>query len=286
MLKVLEREPPRNIPPALDVLSSKDIQAGITTPIFGRTIHCLDRIDSTNLFARRLAGAGAPEGEIVFAEEQTQGRGRLGRSWFSPRHLNLYFSLLLRPAFAPAQACQITLMAAVALAESLEAVLGEAPEIKWPNDILVAGRKLAGILTESACEGTRIRFVIVGIGVNVNVPLASMPEPVRARATSLIEKTGRRWERARLAGLLIQGLERCYKDLTEKGFQEMATRWERYFRLKGTEVEVRMLNQVLRGTAMGIDAEGALIVRDPAGAMQRVLAGDVLPITQAHAVSD
>ena len=283
---MLEREPPRNIPPALDVLTSKSIQAGITTEIFGRTIHCLDRIDSTNLFARRLAEEGAPEGEIVFAEEQTQGRGRLGRSWFSPRHSNLYFSLILRPAFAPAQASQITLMAGVALAESLEAVLGEAPEIKWPNDILVAGKKLAGILTESVCEGTRIRFVIVGMGVNVNLPLASLPEPLRERATSLLEKTGRRWERTKLAGLLIQGLERCYKDLTEKGFREMAARWERYFRRKGRDVEVRMLNQVIRGTAMGIDAEGALIVRDQGGAIQRVLAGDVLPITQGHAVSD
>jgi BirA family biotin operon repressor/biotin-[acetyl-CoA-carboxylase] ligase len=272
--------------PGFDTLTGEDIQAAVTTQTFGKHIHCLDRVDSTNLFARRLAEAGAPEGEIVFAEEQTQGRGRLGRSWFSPGRLNLYFSLILRPAFAPAQASQITLMAAVALAESLEAVLGEAPEIKWPNDILVAGKKLAGILAESTCEGRQIKFVILGIGVNVNLPLASLPEPLRARATSLFELSGREWERNKLAGLLIQGLECCYKDLTEKGFREMATRWERYFRLKGADIEVRMLNQVLRGTAMGIDAEGALIVRDPGGAMQRVVAGDVLPITQAHAASD
>jgi BirA family biotin operon repressor/biotin-[acetyl-CoA-carboxylase] ligase len=276
--QMLENEPPQSVPPTLDILCSKDIQAGITTQRLGKTIHCLDTVDSTNLFARRLAEAGAPEGEMVFAEEQTQGRGRLGRTWFSPRGLNLYFSLILRPAFPPVQACQITLMAAVALAETLEAAIGTAPEIKWPNDILYAGKKLAGVLTESVCEGKSVRFVILGIGVNVNLPVASLPGALRECATSLLDMTGRQWERVKLAGLLIQGLDRCYKNLTDDGFGAMTTRWERYFGLKGRDVEVRMLNQIMRGVAMGIDGDGALMVRERNGVMQRVLAGDVVPI--------
>jgi BirA family transcriptional regulator, biotin operon repressor / biotin---[acetyl-CoA-carboxylase] ligase len=265
--------------PAAEILSAERIQSGIASRQFGRAITCLDQVDSTNLFARRRAEQGASEGEMVFAEEQTQGKGRLGRTWFSPPHLNLYFSLILRPEFAPAQASHITLMAAVALAETLESILAGPPEIKWPNDILVHGRKLAGILTESSCEGMRIRFVILGIGVNVNVPADLMPVAIRARATSLYQVTGRVFDRNRLAALLIQGLERCYKDLTGAGFAALAARWERYFRLKGRPIQVQMLDQVTRGTAIGIDAEGALIIRDQDGVMQRILAGDVFPLT-------
>ncbi len=264
--------------PAAEILSAERIQSCMATRQFGRAIHCLDQVDSTNLFARRRADEGATEGEVVFAEEQTRGKGRLGRTWFSPPHLNLYFSLILRPRFAAAQASHITLMAAVALAETLESVLPGPPEIKWPNDILVHGRKLAGILTESSCEGMRVRFVILGIGVNVNVPADLMPATIRDNATSLYQLTGQEFDRNRLAGLLIQGLERCYKDLTGDGFAAMAGRWERYFRLKGRAVQIQMLDQVTRGTAIGIDAEGALIIRDEDGVTQRILAGDVFPL--------
>jgi BirA family biotin operon repressor/biotin-[acetyl-CoA-carboxylase] ligase len=165
------------------------------------------------------------------------------------------------------------------LAEDLQALLSDPVEIKWPNDILVHGKKLAGILTESVCEGTDIRFVILGIGVNVNVPRDFMPESIREKATSLLQVTGEEMDRDVLAALLIQGLERCYKDLIGNGFASMAARWERYFRLKGKDVQVQMLDQMMRGTAIGIDPQGALMVRDQRGAMQRVLAGDVLPVT-------
>jgi len=265
--------------PGSEHLSAERIQAGVASPQFGRTIYCLDQVDSTNLFARRRAEQGASEGELVFAEEQTQGKGRLGRTWFSPPHLNLYFSLILRPEFGAAQASHVTLMAAVALAETLESVLSDPPEIKWPNDILVRGRKLAGILTESSCEGTRIRFVILGIGVNVNVPDDLMPVAIRETATSLYQVTGREFDRNRLAALLIQGLERCYKDLAGAGFAALTARWERYFRLKGRPIQVQMLDQITRGTALGIDADGALIIRDQEGVTQRILAGDVFPMT-------
>jgi BirA family biotin operon repressor/biotin-[acetyl-CoA-carboxylase] ligase len=250
----------------------------MATRTFGKTIHCLDQIDSTNLCARKNAEEGAAEGDIVFAEEQTQGRGRLGRNWFSPRGLNLYFSLVLRPKFPASRAAQITMMAAVAMAEALEFVLPGPPEIKWPNDILFRSKKLAGILTESSCQGPSIRFVVLGIGLNVNVPHDSLPEPLRDRATSLYELTGIEHDRAQVARLLIQALERCYKDLTEIGFAPLAARWERYFNLKGKTVQVSMQDQMARGTALGIDADGALIIRDADGTAQRIVSGDVSPV--------
>ncbi|HWP59458.1 MAG TPA: biotin--[acetyl-CoA-carboxylase] ligase [Candidatus Acidoferrales bacterium] len=265
------------MPADLDILSEAAIRAGVAAGTLGRVIRCLERVDSTNLYARRLAEEEGPEGVVVLAEEQTQGRGRLGRTWFSPPHANLYFSVLLRPPFPAGRAPQITLMAAVALAETLHPLLGDAPEIKWPNDIVVRGKKLAGILTESACAADRIKFAILGIGINVNLTPGALPEPLRARATSLRELSGVPWDRNKLAALLIQGLDRCYKELTQRGFGEMAARWERYFALKDRRVEVRMTDEVLRGVAAGIDADGALLVRERSGTLRRVLAGDVFP---------
>ena len=134
----------------------------------GVKLHYFDELGSTNTLARELTERGAPEGEVVIADAQTQGRGRLGRHWESPARLNLYFSIILRPRLAPAHAAQITLMAAVALAEALDSFIAPTAEIKWPNDILVGGQKLAGVLTEAACSADAIEYVILGIGINVN----------------------------------------------------------------------------------------------------------------------
>src|SRR3989337_2150013 len=145
-------------------LNLDEIQGALGTKRLGTRFHYFQEIDSTNSHARRLAETGAPEGEIVIAEHQSGGRGRLGRSWGSPPFSNLYCSLILRPALAPAQAPQITLTAAVALADTVAAFVAEPPAIKWPNDILLRGQKLAGSLTESSCDAKRIEFVILGIG--------------------------------------------------------------------------------------------------------------------------
>src|SRR3990172_856750 len=157
-------------------LSLDEIHGALGTKRLGTRFHYFQEIDSTNSQARRLADAGAPEGEVVIAEHQSDGRGRLGRGWVSPPFSNLYCSLVLRPALAPANAPQITLMAAVALADTVAAFVAEPPAIKWPNDILLRGKKLAGILTESSCDAKRIEFVILGIGVNLNFPRERMPQ--------------------------------------------------------------------------------------------------------------
>jgi len=254
------------------------IQGALATKRLGTKFHYFEEIDSTNSHARRLAETGAPEGEVVIAERQFEGRGRLGRSWESPPYSNLYFSLLLRPALAPVHAPQMTLMAAVALADTVAAFVVEPPAIKWPNDILLQGRKVAGILTESSCDAKRIEFVILGIGVNLNFPRERMPETIRDRATSLMEVGGKSFSRENFLRRLIQDLDRCYGILEDFGFDAIAPRWEAYFALRGRRVRVEMVDEVISGTATGIDGDGALLLEAEDGVLRRVLAGDVIPL--------
>ena len=261
------------------------IKEGLVTTRLTAKLHYLQETDSTNKVARRLAEKGARNGEIVIAEEQTQGRGRLDRRWVSPPYVNLYFSMVLRPQLAPAHAPQITLMAAVALADAIAAFIPAPPAIKWPNDIIVDGKKLAGILTESSCTSERIEFVILGIGVNLNFSRAKMPQEIRERASSLLELRGSAVDREAFVRRLIQDLDRCYGILLESGFAAIAARWESYFALRARRVRVEMVDQVLCGTARGIDRDGALLVDGEDGALHRVLSGDVIPLTD-HAASN
>jgi BirA family biotin operon repressor/biotin-[acetyl-CoA-carboxylase] ligase len=260
-------------------LQLEELQNGLVCQRLGVKFHHYLEIDSTNTHARQLAESGAAEGEIVIAEQQTHGRGRLGRNWISPAFDNLYLSVVLRPELPPAHAPQITLMAAVALADTVACFTPGPPAIKWPNDILVHGKKLAGILTESSLTAERINYVILGIGVNINFPHALMPEAIRGRATSLMECAGRAVSREAFLGRLIQHLDRCYGILGEAGFDRIAPRWEAYFSLLGKRVRVEMGDETIAGVAKGIDNDGALIVEGERGQFHRIFAGDVVPLT-------
>jgi BirA family biotin operon repressor/biotin-[acetyl-CoA-carboxylase] ligase len=259
-------------------LSLDELRQGLAAKRLGGFFHYFPELDSTNLHARQLAENGAREGEIVIAEAQTQGRGRLGRRWQSPPFANLYLSLILRPKLEPVHAPQITLMAAVALAETVDCFIRQSSTIKWPNDILVDGKKLAGILTEAACDSERLHYVILGIGVNLNYRVAAMPKEIRAHATSIAELTGKSLHRESFLRRLIQGLDRCYGELEEIGFTQLAPRWEAHFGLRGKRVRVELLDQIVVGRAIGIDKDGALLVEDEHGAIKRVIAGDVIPL--------
>jgi BirA family transcriptional regulator, biotin operon repressor / biotin---[acetyl-CoA-carboxylase] ligase len=259
-------------------LQLQEVQSGLATRRLGTQFHYFHELDSTNTYARRLAQQGAPEGEVVIAEQQTRGRGRLGRSWVSPPYVNVYFSVLLRPVLPPVHAPQITLTAAVALADSVAAFISQSPVIKWPNDILVSGQKLAGILTESSCTSERIEFVILGIGVNVNFPRELMGDGIREQATSLMEAGQKTVSREALLRRLIQDLDRCYGILQESGFGAIAPRWEAYFGHREKKVRVDMGDGVLIGKAKGIDRDGALIVEDDGGVLHQIIAGDVTAV--------
>jgi BirA family transcriptional regulator, biotin operon repressor / biotin---[acetyl-CoA-carboxylase] ligase len=259
-------------------LHPDEIQRNLKTARLGKKIHYFAEIDSTNNYAYKLAQKGAAEGEVVIADGQRQGKGRLGRTWVSPPHVNLYLSVILRPKFSSVHAPRLTLMSGVALAETVQAFVPHVPEIKWPNDILVGGKKLAGILTEACCEGDRILFVVVGIGVNLNFPQELMPETIRATATSILALAKQPVDRPAFARRLIQGLDQCYGDLEERGFPAMASRWESFFSLKGKRVRVEGADGSVRGKAVGIAGDGALVLEDEKGVSQRVIAGDVFPI--------
>lgn len=268
-----------------DPLRPEEIQQGMEVQRLGRTIHYFVEIDSTNGYASKRAKEGGAEGEIVIAEGQTQGKGRMGRSWVSPRYLNLYLSVILRPKLPPVHAPQITLMSAVALAETVQFFVPFLPEIKWPNDILVGGKKLAGILAESSCEPDRLLYVVLGIGVNLNFPRELMSETIQESATSIMILTQKSVDRIAFTRRLIQNLDRCYGDLEERGFSPMARRWENFFRLRGKRVRVETqlpMDEPIFGKVMGIDDDGALILEDQRGEVKKIVAGDVIPMEPVH----
>jgi BirA family biotin operon repressor/biotin-[acetyl-CoA-carboxylase] ligase len=241
-------------------------------------LYHLPSTDSTNRVATELARAGAPHGSTVVAESQTAGRGRLGRSFFSPANLNLYTSHILRPTLTTAAAPTTILAAAVAVAEAVSEESGDpgAVEIKWPNDVLLGGLKTSGILMELAAEATRVHFLILGIGVNLNVDREFFPAEFRHLATSLASHTGRPVDRLAFARRLYGTLEDVLDLHAEGGFDAVRPRFERFFRMQGGRVRVADLDdRETAGRATGIDTDGALLVEDARGVLHRVVAGDV-----------
>lgn len=259
-----------------DSLSAGDVEPRLRTRWLGRVYsfhHCLG---STNDEVARLARTGAPEGTLVVADTQTGGRGRLGRSWVSPPRENLYFSFLLRPAWQASDLPPLSLVVAVGLARGLEPFVGTLPRLKWPNDVLCAGRKLSGILVEMATEEARVAHVVVGIGLNVNQQ--SFPGELSGIATSLRAAAAREFPRAEVLATVLLALERSIERIYQGDRAALLAEWEERACHLGREIEVRGRDGSVRGVALGISPSGALIVRDAAGRRQEVLAGDVQPI--------
>jgi len=252
--------------------------------LLGRPLYFFDTIDSTNTSAARLAREDAAEGTVVIADAQTGGKGRLGRSWVSPPGVNLYLSVILRPRKPTSAAPQLSLLASVAVAEAIVEQTRLVPSIKWPNDVLVSGKKVCGILTEMQANGPQLRSVIVGIGVNINAPLSSFPEELQDKASSLFLMHGEPVDRVAFAGSLLTHLEKLYVLWLEKGFPVVGAAWEGYAsELLGKSITVTVPEGIISGTARGIDRDGALLVESvsPEGQakssphVQRILAGDV-----------
>ncbi len=261
-----------------DRLYAEEVQRGLETHWLARDFRHLDETDSTNRVALELARAGAPHGATVVAEGQSAGRGRLGRSFFSPPHLNLYTSIVLRPQLDTAEAPTLIQTAAIAVAETVADVLGDsdAVEIKWPNDVLLGGLKTSGILMELGAEATRVAFLVLGIGVNLNVPRESFPDEFRALATSLFSHAGRRIDRVAFAQRLYHGLEEVLDAHAAHGFAALRPRFEARFRMAGRSIRIRDLDgsETVGGCA-GIDGDGALLLDGEDGRRRRVVAGDV-----------
>lgn len=257
-----------------DRLSPLELSPLVNTHDLGQVVHHFESIASTNELAFRLAHEGAAHGEVVIAEQQTRGKGRRGRAWVSPPGLNLYCSVILRPELPPQRAPELTLVAAVALAETLREA-GARAFIKWPNDVQVEGRKIAGILTELSAEPERVHFVVLGIGVNLNARPGDFSPELAGSATSLREARGSQVPRALFTAALFTRLEEWLDVHSDEGFEPIRAAWKELSSTLGHPVLVRTDRTEFRGHAEDIDESGALLVRTAEGRLERVLAGDV-----------
>ena len=266
---------------ALDRIRPAEIMAALRTASLGCRIVYEREVDSTNRLARDLAIAGAAEGTIVVAETQTAGRGRMGRSWFSPAGEGIYLSLVLRPRFQPSEAPKTTLLAGVALAEALIPVVPTPVRIKWPNDVLAGGKKVAGILVEAAVEIDAIDYLIIGVGINANTPRRNFPAELRERATSLSVEAGRPVSRVEILAGFLERFERHYDRSACEGFGPVIRRWRELSDMAGRRVRVRSFDRHLEGVISGIDDDGVLLLTGADGTVERVIAGDVEYMEQA-----
>jgi BirA family biotin operon repressor/biotin-[acetyl-CoA-carboxylase] ligase len=259
-------------------LDAELLQPGLDTLWLAREIVCLASTDSTMRVAGELAARGAAHGAAVIAEEQTAGRGRLGRAFHSPPGANLYVSILLRATPPGMLAPTLVLAAGVAVAETVASFLG-AParvDLKWPNDVRIDRRKTSGILVELASEAARPIWAVLGIGVNLNVDPATFPAEFRERATSLAAGGGRPVDRVAFTQRLFGTLERVLDLHASQGFAGVRPRFEAWFRMGGQPVRVlEPAGGTLEGTVVGVDPDGALRLRLAGGREQRVLAGEV-----------
>lgn len=259
-----------------DRLHADDLIARLPADrILGREIQVFLETSSTNDIVDKLARDGVEEGIAVFAEAQSQGRGRLGRRWESPAGKGLWMSVLLRPSLHPSAATQLTVMAAVAVARAIQNSTGLIPDIKWPNDLLFHGRKCGGILLELGAELDHIRHIVLGIGLDVNLHASDFPPAVRSLATSLASELGRQVDRPALAAQLLSELDSAYRDVRTGRFATLADEWEQRCTTLGQRVGIRTGSREITGTAESLDEQGALLVRTEHGRLERIVGGDV-----------
>lgn len=259
-----------------DALHADDLLARLgKTKVIGRDIRVFEQTTSTNDVIEKLARDSVREGVVVFAESQTRGRGRLGRKWLSPSHKGLWFSILLRPDMRPQQTTQLTVASAVALHRAVARETKMRPEIKWPNDILLRGKKVCGILTEMSAEQDKVRYVILGIGIDVNLNANEFPAELKKTATSLKIETGESRSRAALAAAILGELDKVYADICAGKFSGIADEWEEHCATIGKNVTVQVGDRKIRGTAESLDDAGALLLRTEHGRLEPIFGGDV-----------
>ena len=259
-----------------DALHAEDLLAQLgKTKVIGRDIHVFEATTSTNDVVEKLARDNVREGVVVFAESQTKGRGRLGRAWVSPPRKGLWFSILLRPPLRPAAATRMTIATATALARAISSHTLLKPEIKWPNDILIGGKKISGVLTELSAELDKVKYIILGIGINVNHTAAEFPPDLRKTATSLRIASGQRLDRGDLAVRILRELDHDYARICDGEFEAVADEWEERCTTLGRRVTIQMGDRMIEGAAESLDRDGALLIRTQHGHLEQIIGGDV-----------
>lgn len=262
----------RSVP---DVPYPGEVAEGLGTAVMGSRIEYFVDLPTTNNEAKKLARAGCPEGTVVVAESQSGGKGRMGRFWFSPRARGLWFSVILRPPVNLVETPQVTMVAAVAVALAVREHTGLAASIKWPNDLLVEGKKLCGILVELNAEIDRVNFMVAGIGLNVNIDSNQFPPELAGIATSLKIEAGRHIPRVPMLRALLQSLEIWYRRWLQEGFTPVLEKWRELCVTLDCPVTVHTIKGSYAGHALDVDETGALLVQRADGTVERLVAGEV-----------
>lgn len=259
---------------APDRWDASDLLNRLQTDKLGRRLHLFDTLESTQNKAHELVRKGAPEGTLVIADRQTEGRGRMGRRWHSPKGKGIWMSLVLKPEIPVQFVAQFTLLVAVSVYRAIRKVVPEVePGIKWPNDLLIGGRKVCGILLESSATDETLNYVVAGVGISVNLAADDFPEELRPIATSLLIESGRKVERAEMVAQWLRQLEELYKLFMDQGFAPIRTLWEAASATLGNCIRVQTPSGLVEGEAVGLDESGALLVKRPDGRTVTVYSG-------------
>ncbi len=256
-------------------LTPENITQGLNTRRWRGPVWHFHTLTSTNDLAKELGNQGAPEGTLVVAEAQTAGRGRMGRQWVSPLAVGLYVSIILRPALPLEELPKITLTTAVAVVRAIRRATGLQTAIKWPNDIMLAGKKIGGILSEMATSRERLQFVVVGLGLNVNNPRIS--GELAALATSLAQESGRTFSRVRIVQTWLEEFETLYDGLLTQRFPDILKEWKELTITLGRQVTVRQGSREISGLALDVAPDGALMIKQANGKVVSLAAGEVIP---------
>lgn len=252
------------------------IMKQMQTKTIGHNLIYIDEIDSTQTKAHQLIAEGAAEGTVVIAELQTRGKGTRGKAWHSPKGKGIWMSIVLKPSIPAQYISQLTLLSAVALCRTINKQLGLNIGVKWPNDLLIDGKKVSGILLESSSEDDRLRYVIAGVGISVNITKNDFPKELHDKATSLQIESGKRVDREQILCAFLLQFEQLYELYLEKGFAPIRSLWEALSVSLNRPIEVHSASGFISGIAKGLDESGALLVTEDDGQVKKIFSGDVL----------
>ena len=261
-----------------DLLLPQEIQRGLSTKYIGKEIYYFPELKSTNIMAKEKAlnrAEGIDEGTLIITERQSAGKGRLGRNWFSPAG-GIWLSIILYPQLSPTYIPRITLMTAVAVVKAIERCTKIKTQVKWPNDILINGKKVCGILTEMSAELDLINWVVVGIGINVNIDHREFPEDIQENTISLKEVSGKEILRVKLVQTFLQEFEKYYKKLKRKEFPSILREWKLYSHTLRKKIRVDTGEKIITGEAVDINEEGALILKKEDGELVEIISGTII----------
>jgi len=261
-----------------DLLLPQEIQRGLSTNYIGKEIYYFPELKSTNIMAKEKAlhrVEGIDEGTLIITERQSAGKGRLGREWFSPVG-GIWLSIILYPQLSPSYISRITLMTAVAVVKAIKICTQIESQIKWPNDILINEKKVCGILTEMSAELDIINWVVVGIGINVNIDHQDFPEDIQKNTISLKEILGKKVLRVKLVQTFLQEFEKYYESLKRREFSSILKEWKLYSHTLGKKIRVDMGERIITGEATDINEEGALILKKGDGKLVEIISGTII----------